>query len=262
VYRTSQVILLAIAIVTATGCQQQDEGTQPQSSGNVATGVAVNSTSETSGGGTSQHKTPAVRQIDVSEALAQLMEGNQRFVKGESIHPHESTDYRASLANEQHPFATVLTCSDSRVTPVLIFDQGVGDLFVIRVAGNVIDEDVAGSIEYAVDHLGAKLLIVLGHENCGAVTAAYHAFVAKDLREREPHEIEHLLMQIEPAVRSLDRSKPMEEQIANAVEENVRVAIESLQRVPDVQKAQDAGMVKIIGAVYSVRTGAVRLLDM
>jgi carbonic anhydrase len=208
------------------------------------------------------HGEAAGRPADVSEALAILMEGNQRFVDGKSIHPHESADYRASLAREQHPFATVLTCSDSRVTPVLIFDQGIGDLFVIRVAGNVIDEDVAGSIEYAVDHLGAKLLVILGHENCGAVTAAYHSFVAKDLKKREPHEIESLLMHIQPALRNIDRSQSESEQIAAAVEANVREAIQELLRLPDVQQAQDKGLVKIVGAIYSVRTGAVRLLDM
>ena len=177
------------------------------------------------------------RPVIAEEALAALLEGNRRFERGESIHPHESADYRASLANEQHPFATVLTCSDSRVTPVLIFDQGIGDLFVIRVAGNVIDEDVAGSIEYAVDHLDARLLVILGHENCGALTAAYHSFIAKDLSKREPHEIEHLLMRIEPAMRIVDPQKPADQQIALAIEENVRQAKLALLRLPDMQVA-------------------------
>jgi len=199
--------------------------------------------------------------ITVQEALAALIEGNQRFVDGKSIHPHESSDYRASLAHEQHPFATILTCSDSRVTPVLIFDQGIGDLFVIRVAGNVVDEDVAGSIEYAVNHLGTTLLVVLGHENCGAVTAAYHSFVAKDLVEREPHEIESLLLHIEPALRKIDRSKSIDRQLAEGVEANVHEAIQSLARLPDLRTAQEQGLVKIVGAIYSVRTGKVSWLN-
>ncbi len=201
------------------------------------------------------------RPATVSEVLKALRVGNQRFVEGSSIHPHESAQYRASLASEQHPFATVLACSDSRVTPVLIFDQGIGDLFVIRVAGNVVDDDVAGSIEYAVDHLNTKVLVVMGHENCGAVTAAYHAFVAHDLKHREPHEIETLLHRIEPALHKLDRAKSVQEQIAEGVEQQVREGIRQLSRIPDLHRAQSEGRVKIVGAVYSLRTGAVKFLD-
>ena len=190
-----------------------------------------------------------------------MIAGNRRFVAGDSIHPHESADYRASLADEQHPFATVLTCSDSRVTPVLVFDQGIGDLFVIRVAGNVVDQDVAGSIEYAVDHLGTRLLVILGHENCGAVTAAYHSYVARDLTRREPHEIESLLLRIEPALRDVDPSATMSSQIAHGIEANVREAIAQLTRLPDLRRAEEAGLVQIVGAIYDLETGDVRLLS-
>ena len=196
-----------------------------------------------------------------NEALSALLAGNQRFVQGASVHPHESSSYRASLANEQHPFATVLACSDSRVTPVLIFDQEIGDLFVIRVAGNIVDDDVTGSIEYAVDHLGAELLVVMGHENCGAVTAAYHSFVAKDLEKREPHEVETLLTRIEPALHGIDRKAPQRDQIAQGVEENVRTSIEQLLRIPDLHSAQEEGRMRIAGAIYSLRTGEVRFLE-
>lgn len=198
--------------------------------------------------------------VSADTALAQLLEGNKRFLRGESKHPHASADYRASLADAQHPFATILACSDSRVTPVLIFDQGVGDLFVIRVAGNVVDEDVAGSIEYAVDHLSTKLLIVMGHKNCGAVTAAYHAFVARDLTEREPHEIESLLMRIEPAVEDVEQSMPVDQQIDWAIAKNVRLSIDNLCRFPDVRRAIEAGRLVIRGAIYDLATGEVKLL--
>jgi carbonic anhydrase len=110
--------------------------------------------------------------------------------------------------------------------------------------------------------LGAQLLVILGHENCGAVTAAYHTFVARDLERREPHEIEHLLMRIEPALREVDTSQTVNQQIANAVEENVRQAALALLRIRDVQQAQEQGRVKIVGAIYSVRTGEVRLLNL
>lgn len=197
----------------------------------------------------------------VESALQTLQSGNQRFVVGDSIHPRTSVDYRASLASGQQPFAAVLACSDSRVTPELIFDQGIGDLFVIRVAGNVVDEDVAGSIEYAVDHLGTKILVVMGHEGCGAVTAAYHAYVARDLHEREPHEIETLLHRIEPALRNLDQARSIREQIAQGVEHQVRAGIRQLSRIHDLHQAQTEGRVRIVGAIYSLRTGEVRFLD-
>ncbi len=272
--------LLACFLAVLAGCQQQPAAqiqltTAQQESGasaaaEPASGAAgqVDEASASDASAVDSHATPADVAVHESEhrsnaadALAALLEGNRRFVKGSSIHPHESADYRASLAHEQHPFATVLTCSDSRVTPVLIFDQGIGDLFVIRVAGNIVDEDVAGSIEYAVDHLHAPLLVILGHENCGAVTAAYHWFAAQDLREREPHEIESLLMHIEPAVRDLDRSKSESEQITAAVEANVREAIQQLLRIPDMRQAHAAGKVRVVGAVYSVATGEVRIMD-
>ncbi len=247
------VVGLVVGGVMAAGPEEtQSRASQPPAEKAVPTSSAHGSS----------HGEAARTSIAPEAALTQLMEGNGRFVKDASIHPHSSADYRASLAKEQHPFATVLTCSDSRVTPVLIFDQGIGDLFVIRVAGNVIDDDVAGSIEYAIDHLGTKLLVILGHDNCGAVTAAYHAFTARDLKEREPHEIESLLLRIEPAVRQVDRTKSEEEQINAAVEVNVRLGVEALLRLPDVREAQEQGKVKIIGAIYSVRTGAVRILDL
>ncbi len=241
------IVSIAIATMFAIGCSDNPIGSFGPS---AHAGQSQPSTSE-----------QAERPTTVDAVLKALKSGNQRFVDGSSAHPHESAHYRASLANEQHPFATVLACSDSRVTPVLIFDQGIGDLFVIRVAGNVVDDDVAGSIEYAVDHLSTKVLIVMGHENCGAVTAAYHAYVAHDLKQREPHEIETLLHRIEPALHDLDRSKSVKEQIAEGVEQQVRAGIRQLSAIPDLHQAQSEGRVKIVGAVYSLRTGEVRFLD-
>ena len=109
---------------------------------------------------------------DGQEALQRLIEGNDRFAKGTSSHPHESSEWRSRLREEQLPFATIIGCSDSRVPIELLFDQGFGDLFIIRVAGNVVSTDEKGSIAYAVAHLHTPLILVLGHEGCGAVTAA------------------------------------------------------------------------------------------
>src|SRR5947208_9005654 len=110
--------------------------------------------------------------VDPAEAIDKLKEGNGRYASGKLQHPGQTTERRAELTKDQHPFAVIVSCSDSRVPPEIVFDQGLGDLFVVRVAGNVIDDHGLGSIEYAVDHLGARLIVVLGHQSCGAVKAA------------------------------------------------------------------------------------------
>ena len=122
---------------------------------------------------------------DGDEAMARLLAGNERFVSGKLNHPHTAADWRKRLIGGQNPFVTIIGCADSRVPPELLFDLGFGDLFVIRVAGNVIDTDVAGSVEYGVDHLATKLVVVMGHEGCGAVTAALQTMA--DL-EKEPND--------------------------------------------------------------------------
>lgn len=205
------------------------------------------------------HSAEVATSVAPDDALAQLMEGNKRFVRGESIHPHESLQHRKSVADEQRPLAVVLTCSDSRVKPSLLFDQGFGDLFVVAVAGGVVGEDVAGSVEYAVDHLGTRLVLVLGHSNCGAVRAAYHAFVANDLPKREPHEIETLLMRIEPALEGLPEGATEGVRVQRAVERNVGLSIENLKRYHDLRQASASGTVAIRGAVYDIESGVITL---
>src|SRR5262252_9569528 len=116
-----------------------------------------------------QEASPA---LSADEALKKLIAGNERYVRAKVNHPDESLARRKELTTGQHPFAVILGCADSRVSPELLFDEGLGDLFVIRVAGNIVDDAVLGSIEYAVEHLDTKLIVVLGHEKCGAVSAA------------------------------------------------------------------------------------------
>lgn len=120
-------------------------------------------------GVTAVNSSPAVTNGD--EALARLMEGNARYVSAKLNHPDQTLQRRAEVASGQHPFAIILTCADSRVPPELLFDQGLGDLFVVRVAGNIVDDDILGSIEYGVGELATPLVMVLGHERCGAVKA-------------------------------------------------------------------------------------------
>jgi carbonic anhydrase len=190
--------------------------------------------------------------VSPEEALARLKERNERFVNGKSRHPHESAGLRHQLVSSQRPFAIVLGCSDSRVPVELIFDQGFGDLFVIRVAGNVLTDDVIGSIEYGRIHLNSQLLVILGHEGCGAVTAVLEV---RKHASSDPYGIQTIVHLIEPAIVDVDSGLPMSEQVYRAVELNVRSAQEELKKLPETQTLP----VHTVGAVYDLE-GTVRWL--
>jgi carbonic anhydrase len=195
---------------------------------------------------------------DAAEALARLKDGNQRFVDGKTQHAHESADWRKHLVSDQKPFATILGCSDSRVPVELVFDQGFGDLFVVRVAGNVIAPDVVGSLAYAVAHLATRLIVVMGHQGCGAVTAAVQALAEPS---KEPPGIKALLELIEPGLpQNLPGGTP-EQRIEAAVEANVRWSIKQLAQLPEAKKALAEKRFTLLGAVYELATGRVRYLS-
>jgi carbonic anhydrase len=198
---------------------------------------------------------PAPENAD--EALARLLQGNERFVAGSLRATHQSADWRRGLVAAQHPFATILSCSDSRVPPELLFDAGFGDLFVNRVAGNVVDTDNLGSIEYAVDHLHTPLVLVMGHEGCGAVTAALGS---ASEQTKEAKEIQELVSHILPALKGIDPKLSMKERIALGVEANVRLSVQMLQNNSDLKGKIDGGHLRIVGAVYELETGKVRWL--
>src|SRR5437870_542082 len=134
--------------------------------------------------------------IDPEQALQRLRNGNRRYAAMKALRPHQTRARRTSLAKGQQPFAVVVSCADSRVPPEIIFDQGLGDLFVLRVAGNIVDDHSLGSIEYAVDHLAVRLIVVLGHQRCGAVKAAKETIAAKG---EAPAHIQSLVTAIQPA---------------------------------------------------------------
>ena len=203
--------------------------------------------------------TPEVSTLaTASAALTRLQEGNRRFIAGKSKHPHENRHWRAQLEGGQHPFAVVLGCSDSRVPPELLFDQGFGDLFVIRVAGNVVDTDVKASVEYAVHHLHTPLVLILGHTGCGAVTATVeHLKNPAD----QPKEVAALLSRIEPALRKVLDEGSRDQQISRSVKSNVKHAVRKLSSVGDLRHCIDAGEVRVVGAVYDMHTGKVNLVD-
>jgi carbonic anhydrase len=185
------------------------------------------------------------------------VEGNERFVAGKPRYQRTDAEWRASLVSMQLPFATILGCSDSRVPVEIIFDQGFGDLFVIRVAGNVVGEDELGSIEYGVEHLHTSLILVLGHESCGAVTAALSPM--QD-RQKELEGIQKLLTHIDPALEEIEPSLSMEEKIHMGVEANVRWSIQQLESIPELKDKIDEGKLMISGGVYELESGRVRIL--
>jgi carbonic anhydrase len=186
-------------------------------------------------------------------ALARLMEGNRRYTHQKVKHPDESLSRRKELEGTQHPFAVILGCADSRVPPELLFDQGLGDLFVIRVAGNIVDDAILGSIEYAVEHLNTKLIVVLGHEKCGAVTAAVEGGAPAG----------HLAALVEAIRPVLAVTADMPgDKIHNCVLENARrVARQVRQSEPVLKEAGERRGLKVIAADYALDTGAVTLLD-
>jgi carbonic anhydrase len=193
------------------------------------------------------------------EALAWLREGNERFVNGEPLHGTTGAEDFARLREGQRPFAVILGCSDSRVPPELVFDQGFGDLFVIRLAGNIIAPGVAGSIQYAHRHLGTSLLVVLGHEGCGAVKAA---LAVKFHRARHPERIQQLVELIEPGLECIDPGQSAAGQLEAAVEANVRWSMQQLINTTEVQEAfREKRDILIVGAIYELTTGKVRFLD-
>jgi carbonic anhydrase len=189
-----------------------------------------------------------------ADAVSKLKEGNGRYTSGNLQHPGQTTERRAELTKDQHPFAVILSCSDSRVPPEIVFDQGLGDLFVVRVAGNVIDDHGLGSIEYAVDHLGARLIVVLGHQSCGAVKAAKETIAAKS---KAPGHIQSLVTAIQPVVEATAK-----DDLDTTVKANVKHVVQALRSSTPILKAKVAsGDVQVTGGYYSLDTGAVTFLD-
>jgi len=194
------------------------------------------------------------------EALARLMAGNHRFVSGQAVNQGRDTVRLVQTAEEQSPFAVILTCADSRVPPEVVFDEGIGDLFVVRVAGNTAEDPVVqGSIEYAIDHLHSMLLMVLGHEACGAVTAALDTAAGGPAL---PGQIGAMVAPIIPAAQAV-QSLPKPEQLDAAVRQNVVNQATVLRTLGTIVMAAVAdGQVKLVGAEYHLASGKVTLIDL
>jgi carbonic anhydrase len=193
-----------------------------------------------------------------AQALERLRAGNARFVRGDARFPTVQKEVLAALAKQQRPYATVLGCSDSRVPPELLFDAGFGELFIVRLAGNVLSAEVAGTLQYAGTHLRTPLFVVLGHEGCGAVQAA---LAAKFRGERERSRIEVLLSSVLPGLEGIAPDLAPDEQLAVAVEANVRWTMRQVLATPEAQARQAEGIMQLVGAVAELSTGRVRFLD-
>jgi carbonic anhydrase len=193
------------------------------------------------------------------EVLRKLLNGNKRFVKGETTAPRRKPEDFAKLAKGQTPLAVVVGCADSRVPPEILFDQGVGDLFVVRVAGNVVSgagATVKGSIEYAVAELNVSLVMVLGHTQCGAIKAAMKHLSNKDTL---PGAIKDLVSTIKPAVVKAKGQKG--DELDNAIKANVGIGVERLKTLePILANPVKKGRLKVVGGVYDLRTGRVTVI--
>jgi carbonic anhydrase len=189
--------------------------------------------------------------MSAEQALKLLLEGNQRFIAGKMEHPNQTPARRVEVAKGQHPFAAVLTCSDSRTGPEVVFDRGLGDIFVVRVAGNVADQVVIESLDYSVKHLGVRVVMILGHRRCGAVTAAVEG-------HEEPGDVGPMLTELRPAVEA-SKGEPGDP-VENAVRENVKLVVKKLATSEELAAMVKSGELKIVGGVYDLDTGKIEML--
>lgn len=245
-YITSWSLSLALIL---SGCGSQTLSTSEKQSSNLENVVAQQAVA-----------VPVYKRTEIisspDEAKQLLIEGNERFTSGNPLSKDLSSARREDLMkNGQHPFAVIVSCSDSRVPPELLFDQALGDLFVVRVAGNVITPVELGSIEYAIEHLKTPLVVVLGHEECGAVTAA--------VQGGETHgSIGAIIEKIEP---SIDRAKAMgltgKDLIEMSTELNIQDALRDIVKSPIIKEGVEVNHVKMIGIKYDLDEGILKFIN-
>lgn len=191
------------------------------------------------------------------EALSKLLDGNKRFVSGGLAKKDLGEGRRLEIAKGQHPFAIVLSCADSRVPAEHVFDQGLGDIFVVRVAGNIVEKTTLGSIEYGAEHLHAPLLVILGHTQCGAVKATLEA------KGKPEGNIGAILKKIMPAVETAKKANKGPEDTLNlAISENVKNVHKEVTKSKIISELVHEGKLKIVGAVYDLGTGKVNMVEL
>jgi carbonic anhydrase len=188
--------------------------------------------------------------VTPEKALQNLVEGNKRFVEGSSVCPDRTAERRKETEQMQEPFAVILGCADSRVAPEIIFDQGIGDLFIVRVAGNVAGPVEVASVEYSAIYLHSSLILVLGHENCGAIKAVMAG---------KTQDIEPVAKLIEPAVKK--NQKEDNGRLEKSIKDNVKYTVEELKKNPALAALIAKKQLQIKGGYYNFHTGAVELLN-
>jgi carbonic anhydrase len=189
---------------------------------------------------------PEASSVAPDAALAKLTEGNKRFADSKVSTGKPTAARRAETAQTQHPFAIIVGCADSRTSPEIVFDQNLGDLFVVRTAGNLVDDYALGTIEYGVEHLGARLVVVLGHQRCGAVKAALEG-------ESAPGHINALVRDIQPAVKAVKNKQG--DALANAAHENALEVAEKIRK--NVEVGELSSQIRVVSGYYNLDTGKV-----
>ena len=210
--------------------------------------------------GASMEEIADLKRADIGgteEAIRALKDGNARFFSGEAARPELGANERRAQIMGQTPFAAILACSDSRVPVELVFDQGLGQLFVVRVAGNVVGEAGLGSLEYAIKHLDVHLIMVMGHEGCGAVAAA---LLPPEQLAQEPEHLQALIGRIQPSVQNMPSIRDKKARMREAVLNNVRYQVQTLRDQPFIQEAEARGHIRVIGGFYEIGSGAVDFL--
>lgn len=187
--------------------------------------------------------------ITPDQALQKLMEGNKRFSSDKSLHPDRVSERRQETAAKQQPFAVIVGCSDSRVAPEIIFDQGIGDLFIVRVAGNVVGPLELDSIEYAALYCDSVLVLVMGHENCGAVSAVI---------EGKTQDIEAVASLIQPAVKATEKQKG--NRVDNTIKMNAKMVADQLRKSPVLNNLMGKKTLNVVSGYYNFHTGQVEIL--
>lgn len=194
------------------------------------------------------------KSIEPTDAIERLKAGNARFLSGHPMHPHESLQRLRELKKGQHPFVVIVSCSDSRVPPELIFDQGFGDIFSIRTAGNIIGDYELGSIEYAVEHLGCKTIVVMGHSQCGAIKSFFETEGHYD----KPDHIKSIIEYLNNEAEEQEVMHSPEKKLEKAVEANVDHGVKFLsESKPVLAPLVQSNKVKVVGAIYNIETGKV-----
>ena len=232
-------IVLATGIITSlfTGCAQKQEK------------AASENTNVTESANQKVYTRP--EGVNTDDAKNLLIEGNKRFVSGNVLSEDISKENLKKLSGGQKPFAVVVSCSDSRVDPETVFDHGLGDLFVIRDAGNVVDKITLGSIEYGAEHLNAPLIVVLGHESCGAVKATVDkAHVSEN--------IQGIVDKINISLKTVEANNPPKDKVYQEVEDaNIKSTVSEIEKDPIIEELIKENKVKVIGAKYHIETGEV-----